>query len=102
MATQCQDASARATHIPQQQLQDRGAPDHLHATRVLRPTECVTNGTGFVGPRCFAEGSGGMKESVLGKAAVLFDHLGRVTRKMLAQQLENTTRMLQRAVLLII
>src|SRR5580704_7367051 len=47
MAAQGHNAATRPAHVAQQELQNRGATNDLHARGVLRPTHGVANSTGF-------------------------------------------------------
>src|SRR3954470_3530601 len=62
---------------------------------MLRPADCVTNGSGFLRTRSAGKRIGDVEEHVLGDSAVLLHEFRRVARKVLLQDLEHATRMLE-------
>src|SRR5437773_4532180 len=65
---------------------------------MLRPADGVANGAGLLAPRGAGEDVGHFEEALLGNAAVLFDHLRRVAREVTLENMEDTSRMLQRRI----
>src|SRR5215469_5070845 len=48
VAAKRHDAASRTPHVAEQELQDGGAADDLHAGRVLRPADRVTDSAGLL------------------------------------------------------
>ena len=96
VAAQGQDAAAGPADVAQQELQDRGRADHLHAGRVLRPADRVADGRRCgPGPRRWPERLGDLQERLARRAADLLDHLRRVAGVVPAEDLEDAARVLQ-------
>ncbi len=81
VAAQRQDAAARPADVAQQELEDRGGADHLHAGRVLGPADGVADGAGLLRPGGREEGVGDVEEGVARHAADPLDDLRGVARR---------------------
>ena len=96
---QRQDAAARAADVAEQQLDDRGGADVLHADRVLRPADRVAERRRALAARVVAQRLGHLEELLARDAADLLDHLRRVAGEVALEDLEDAARVLQRRVL---
>src|ERR687897_3646262 len=92
------DAAARTPDVAQEELQDRGRTDDLHALGMLRPADRVAQRRGLLPSRVLGQGPGYLEESLLRGAADLLDHLGRVPGEVALEDLEHAARVLQRHV----
>ena len=93
------DSAARATHIAQQELEDRGGADELCAEAVLGPADRVGEARGPFPARVLGHRFKQVVEVCGFDSAVLLDHLRRVARVVVAQDLEDRLRVLQARVL---
>ena len=94
-------AAAGASHVAHQQLQHRRGADDLRAEAVLRPADGVDDGRHLLHVSILADGGehvGSLQELVFGNAGDALDHLRRVARVLLLQQLIDAARMLQRQI----
>ena len=101
VAAQREDAAAGAADVAQQQLDDRGGADDLHADGVLRPADRVADRRRALAAGVAAQRLGdatGTRRAV--HAAHVGDELGRVPAVVALEQLEDAARMLQRRILL--
>src|SRR5947209_1439005 len=98
MPAQGNNASARTHNIAQQQLNDGGGADNLHALRLLGPANRVTDGGCALPPRILDQGLRNLQPLFARHAAHLFYHLRCIAREMAAHYLEYTAWMLQRRV----
>ena len=101
MAAHGHDSAARAADVAQQQLEDGGGPDDLHADRLLRPADRIAERGGALPARVLDQRLGDLVELRLGDPADLRHHLRRVAREVLAQELEDAALVLQRLVAVI-
>ena len=92
------DPAARPAHVAEQQLEDRGRADHLHAGVVLGPAERVAEHRRLLAARVLHQQAGDLQELLLGHAADARDHLGRVARVVAHQLPEDGARVLERLV----
>ena len=92
------DAAARAPDVAEQQLDDRAGADHLHAEAVLRPADAVDEHGRALAPRVGDQRLGDLEERLARDAAHALDHLRRVARVVLLEQLEDAARVLERLV----
>ena len=67
------DAAAGPAHVAQQQLQDAGGADHLHAGRVLRPADRVDDRAGALAAGILAQHLRD-PDDLLGRAAADLRH----------------------------
>ena len=88
----------RPADVAEQQLDDGGGADVLHAHRVLRPPDGVAERRCALATRVGAQGPAHREELRLGHAAHLFDHRRRVAREVPVQHLEHTSWVLERRV----
>ena len=88
-------AAARPPHVAQQELEDRGRADELAAGRVMREPDRVDDGHHLVGPAALADDLGDLEELLGRDAGDRGDHLRRVARVVLAQELEDRARVLE-------
>ena len=92
-------AAARPPDVAEQQLQDRGRADDLHAVECCVQSDRVADRAGLArGPERDVKRVGDLEEALLRDAADLLDHLRRVAREMPLQDLKDAARMLQRRV----
>ena len=98
MAAQRHDPAARATHVAQQQLEDRAGPDVLHAHAVLGPADAVDQRGGPLPAGVLRPRPADREEVLLGDAADLLDDLGGVAGVVPLEDLEDAHRVLQRLV----
>src|SRR3954454_5032722 len=99
MPTERDDAAAGATDVAEQELDDRGGTDDLHADGVLRPADRVDERARPLAPRVLAERFRDMEEVLDGAAARLCDELRRVARVVALHDLEDAVGILHRLVL---
>ena len=92
------DAAAGPAHVAEQQLQDAGGADDLHAGGVLRPADGVDDGAGALAAGIRAEQLGHLDHLLRRAAAHVGDGLRRVAGEMSSQQLHHAARVLQRRV----
>src|SRR5205085_10327876 len=85
----------RPPDVPEQLLDDRGGADVLHADRVLRPADRVTDGARALAPGVACERLRDREEVLDGAAARVGHELGRVPLVMLLQELEDAAWMLE-------
>ena len=64
MPAQRHDAAARTAHVPEQQLNDGGRADVLHAHRVLRPAHGIAESAGPLAPGIPAQRFGDFQEQI--------------------------------------
>src|SRR2546425_12072381 len=98
MPAQSIHAATGATNVPEQELQHRRGPNGLRARSVLSPANGVNDRSDFLHVSIFADGReqvGSFQELIFRNTGDAFDHLGRVSRVLLFEQLENAPRMLQ-------
>ena len=98
VAAQRVDAAARSPDVAEQQLQHRRRANDLRAERVLRPADGVDDRRRLLHVAVFADGReqiGGFEELILRNAGDPLDHLRRVARVLLLQQLKDRARVLQ-------
>src|SRR5438067_1083719 len=100
VTAQRHDAAAGPPHVAEQQLDDRGRADVLHADGVLRPADRVAEGAGALAARVPAQLLGDADDQIGRDAADLADELRRVARIVPAQDLVDAARVLQRLVAL--
>src|SRR5437588_12973373 len=98
MPAQGHNASARTPNIAEQQLDDGGGADNLHALRLLGPANRVTDGGCALPPRILDQGLRNLQPLFARHTAHLFYHLRCIAREMAAHYLEYTAWMLQRRV----
>src|SRR6185312_15625226 len=96
VTAQRHDPAAGPPDVAEQELNDRGGADVLHADRVLRPTDGVAEGAGAIAPRVVAQRLGDAQKQVAWAAGDALDQLRRVARVVALEDLEDTARMLQR------
>ena len=92
------DAAARAAHVAEQQLEDPGGADDLHAGRVLRPAEGVDDRCGPLAPRIRAQELGDANQLLGPAAGHLRHHLRRVAGEVAPQDLHHAARIFERRV----
>ena len=90
-----EDPAARPPDVAEEQLQDRGGADDLHACGMLRPADGVADRRSFLAAGGAREHVGDFEEVLSPDAAEPLHHLRRVARKVAFQHLENAARMLQ-------
>ena len=95
VAPEGEDAAAGAADVAQEELDDGGGADVLHADRVLGPADGVAEGGGALAARVAAEGLGHLQELVSGDAAHLLHHLGRVAGVVALEHLEHAAGVLE-------
>ena len=95
VAAQGQDAAARAAHVAQQGLQDRGGADVLHAHGVLGPADAVNHRGGAVPAGVRGEQLADPRERLRRHAAGLLDDLRGVPREVALEDLEDAARVLE-------
>ena len=66
VAAQREDAAARPADVAEQQLQDRGGADDLHADRMLRPADGVADRGRAIRAGGAAEDVGDVEERIAG------------------------------------
>src|SRR5262249_8987939 len=101
MPSQGVDSTPGPADVAKNQLQHRGRPDGLSSRRMLGPAYGIYDGPGFFHIAALANRRKhlcGLYELVLRHAGNPRDHLGRVSRILLLEQLEHTTRVLQRKI----
>src|SRR5215469_6418726 len=98
MPAQRHDTAACAPDIAEQELDDGGRANNLHTLRLLRPAHRVANGAGALASGIFDQRLSHLQPLFARHAAYLFHHLLRITRKVAAHHLEDTTWMVQRRV----
>ncbi len=92
MATQGVNAAAHHADVAQQQLHNRGGTDDLRAVGVMRPAQCVQDGTGFIPGRGFRQGFRHVQEIRLRRTADGFHHFRGVAADMGFQQIKYAAR----------
>ena len=93
------DAAAGPADVAQQQLEDAGGADDLHAGRVLRPADGVDDGAGALAARSCRRAARRRATICSGvQPQICDDHLRRVAGEVLAQELHDAARVLQRRV----
>ena len=92
------EAAARAADVAEQELEDRGAADHLDAGGVLRPADRVDQRRGPLAARVADQRLGDLQELLARDAADLLDGLGRVARVVPPQDLEHAARVPERLI----
>ncbi len=98
MTAQGVNPASRAPNVAQQQLQHGRRADDLRAKTVLRPAHRVHDGGDLLHVAIFADRSiciGSLQELIFRNARNSLDHLWRVARILLLQQLKDASRMLQ-------
>ncbi|ABA52345.1 hypothetical protein BURPS1710b_A0731 [Burkholderia pseudomallei 1710b] len=90
--------AARDADVAEQQLHHRARADHLRADRVVRPAERVQHRAGAAGHGRRREHLAYLQELVLRRAADLLDHLRRVARVVLLEQVVHAARVRERFV----
>ena len=100
VTAQRHDAAAGATHVAQQQLEDRRGADELRAQGVLGPAQRVGEAGRALAAGVLRDCVGEVVEVLDGDAAGLLHHLRGVAGVVAAQDLEHRVRVLQRLVLL--
>jgi len=90
--------AARASDVAEQQLEQRGAADDLRAVRVLGPGHRVGERGRLVGAGGVQQRLGDLQEGLLRTAGDALDQLGRVTREVALDDLEDAARVLERVV----
>ena len=95
VAAKGENAAARASHVSQQQLDDRRAPDVLHAHRVLRPAHRVHPRSGALAAAVCGHCLANSGELIRGHAADLLHHLGCVPRVVAFEDLKDAERILE-------
>src|SRR4051812_18503821 len=95
MPTHRHDATTGATHIAEEQLENAGSADDLHAGGVLRPSDSVDDGAGALAIAVVGEEFGDAIEFFDGAAADFLDNFRRVSREVFLQELEGAARMLK-------
>ena len=81
--------------LPEQQLQDAGGADHLHAGGVLRPAQRVDDGAGPLAAGVGAQQFRHPHQLLRRAAAHLGDDLRRVAGEVALEDLEDAARVLQ-------
>src|SRR5205823_6638589 len=92
------DAAAGTADVAEQKLQDSRSPNHLHARRVLRPTNCINDCARPFASRILAERFCRPNDIVRAATANRGDHLRRVAREMSLKYLANAFWILQRPI----
>ena len=92
------DAAAGTADVAEQQLQNSRRANHLHARRVLRPTNCINDRAGPFTSGIFAERFRHPNDIVRAATANRGDHLRRVAREVSLQYLENAFWISQRRI----
>src|SRR5213076_2833708 len=100
VAAQRHDSAARAADVPEQELDDAGRPDVLHADGVLRPADGVREGARALATGVVAHLLAVPEELLDRASARLCDELGRVAGVVPLQDLEDAARVLERLVFL--
>jgi hypothetical protein len=95
VAAQRHDAGAGAAVVSKQQLQQRAAPDGLHAAGVLRPRHGVGKRRRPVGARVVEDRVRHAEERVPGTSRRALDQVWRVAAEMPLHDLEDAPRVLQ-------
>src|SRR2546427_8168572 len=98
MAAESIHAASGTAHVAEQQLKDCRCADDLRPESMLRPAHRVDDRGGLLHVPVLADGGvqvGCLQELGLRYAGDALDHLGRVARKLLSQQLEDASRMLE-------
>ena len=98
MAPQSVHATARASHVAEQQLHHRGGADNLRAVAMLRPADGINDRGSLLHVSVLADGGeqvSCLQELIPGDASDPFDHLRGVARVLLLQQLKDTARVLK-------
>src|SRR6185437_17019678 len=85
----------RPANIAEQKLQDCGGTDDLHPVRMLRPADCVADGSGFIRAGSRTVSLRNFQKEIFGNAAILLHHLRRIAREMLFEYLIHTAGMPQ-------
>ena len=99
VAAQGEDAAAGAADVAEQQLDDRGGADVLHAHRVLGPADGVARGRSCArGPSSRTAPRTPRGTARCETPHVSLDELGGVAGEVPLQQLEDAARVLQRLV----
>ena len=92
------DPAAGPAHVPEQQLQDAGGADHLHADGVLGPPQRVDDSAGPLATGVGAQQLRHPHQLARGAAAHLGDDLRCVPGEVAFEDLEDAARVLQRRV----
>ena len=98
VTAQGEDATAGTAHVAEQQLEDGGGADDLHALGLVRPADRVAEGGGALRAAVLGQGVSHLVEQLGRDAAHLGHHLGRVLREVPLERLEDATRVLERFV----
>src|SRR5437870_3010591 len=101
MTAQSIHSSTSAPDVAENQLQNGSGANDLRTARMLRPTHRIDDRADFLHVAIFANGGeeiGGFDKLILGNPGDAFNHLRRVTRVLLLQQLKDTARVLQRKI----
>ena len=92
MPAQRVHAAAGHTDIAEQELHHRTGADHLRTDRMLRPAERVHDGHRAIRRRSRGDHVPDLQHLVLRRAADAFDHLRRVARVVLLEQVVDAAR----------
>ena len=95
VAAEREDPPSRSADVPQEELEDAGRADVLHAHRVVRPADRVADGAGLLPARAVAQDLGDAGELLRRDPAGALDHLRRVAREVTPHDLEDAARVLQ-------
>ena len=98
VSAQRENAAPGPADVAEQQLEDGGGADVLHADGVLGPADAVDERRGAVGARILRHELADPGERVRRHAAGLLDHLRGVAREMPLQHLEHAPRRGERLV----
>src|SRR5947209_9808667 len=96
MAAQGHDAATGTAHVAQQQLQNAGRPNDLRAVALLRPADRVANRGRALAAGVLRQDLRNLEKLLSRRAADALHHFRRVAGEMPLDDLEDTSRMLQR------
>src|SRR5437588_7703134 len=98
MTAQGQDASARTSHVAEQELKDRGGSNDLRSLGLLGPAQRVADRASLFRARGGAKRVRNFQEPLLGNSAKALNQLRRVPREMPLQHLVHASWMVKRQV----
>src|SRR5262247_1167608 len=100
MPAQCHDAAAGPADVPQEELEQGAAADHLRAISMLGPAHRIAPSGGALTPGIGENRLGHLDEGLLRAAGDLLDHLWCVAAEVPLDDLEHGLWVLQRLVTL--
>src|SRR5260370_30488117 len=98
MAAQREDAAARTPDVAEQQLQDGRRANDLRAVTLLRRAERVADRAGPLPSGVLGQNLSDLEKEGWRSTTYLLHHLGRVSRVVSLQDLEDAAWMLQRLI----